>query len=199
MHKAYASTFVAYLLNALQEPQQIRQIILFGSAARGDAKRDSDIDVFIELKKKDKKLEQAIEKVKDSFFMSREALLFKTRGIENPFHVIAGNLDEWKDLRKSIESTGIVLYGPYTEARAEGKKYLLISWERVRKNRGAFLNAVYGFSVKGKRYLGLLDKVKGKKVGKSCILLPVSEADKFLARAKHYKVNARVWEVYASL
>src|SRR3989344_3947103 len=158
MHKAYASAFTAYLLKGLKEPKEIKNIILFGSSARGDITKDSDIDIFIETDSKSKKIEERINKALKEFDSSREAIQFKLLGTDSTINLIIGSLSEWKDLKKSIESTGIVLYGPYLSSNLSGKKHLLISWEATGKNRGAFLNKIYGFKIKDKKYSGMIEK-----------------------------------------
>lgn len=63
--KAYASYFVSYLLNNLGD-SDINKIILFGSVARGEISKDSDVDIFIDVKRKDKKFEKKVEKDRKS-------------------------------------------------------------------------------------------------------------------------------------
>ncbi|MBU0761096.1 MAG: nucleotidyltransferase domain-containing protein [Nanoarchaeota archaeon] len=196
MIKAYASYFVSYLLKELKNDEKIKSIILFGSGARGEAVRDSDIDIFVDVKKKNKLFEKEIEKLLKSFNKSRESLIFKSKGVDNKINVIVGKLDEWKDLRKSIESTGIILYGRYNFGGKGEKKHAVIFWQGIGKNRGAFLNKLYGFSVKGKRYKGLVESLGGKKLGKSSIMIPVEHREEVVKVLKKYEVNAKIVEVY---
>ena len=100
--KAYASYFVSFLINNLDDFSNLRAIILFGSSARGDADKDSDVDIFIDIKKSNKNEEKKINKILEDFYKSREALLFKTQGIDNKINLIVGRLDEWKELKESI-------------------------------------------------------------------------------------------------
>src|SRR3989344_2329987 len=113
MIKAYASYFVSYLLNEVKDFSDISSIILFGSAARDDATKKSDVDLFIDVKANNKKIEKEINGIVESFYKSREALLFRTKGIDNKINLIIGKIGEWKELKDSIESYGIVLYGHY--------------------------------------------------------------------------------------
>ncbi|MGD9275675.1 MAG: nucleotidyltransferase domain-containing protein [Candidatus Pacearchaeota archaeon] len=197
MIKSYASYFVSFLLDNLGNFSNIKKIILFGSAAKGEAKKQSDVDIFIEVKKKNKTFEKEINKIKQDFYKSREALIFKAKKINNKINIIVGKLDEWPDLKKSIESTGIVLYGNYiSESKKAGKKYSVFFWDNIKKNRGAFLNKIYGFNLKGKKYPGLLEKINGKKLGKSSIMIPIENREEIIKLFKHYKVNAKVIEVY---
>ena len=196
MHKAYALAFVAYIFKELNESKLIKKVILFGSGSRNEATKQSDIDIFIETDKKDKKLENKINSLVKDFYSTREYIQFKLIGISNPIHIITGNLNEWKELKKSIESTGIILYAPYTSSEVSGKKNLLISWDNIGKNRGAFLNKLYGFTIKGKKYLGLIEKYNGRKIGKSSIILPIEYKDEIFDMIKKYKVNATFIQVY---
>lgn len=198
MLKAYASYFVAYLLDNMKYLEEIERIVLFGSVARGDSTKESDIDLFIEVKKKTKKLESEIKDIESNFYQSREASLFKVKGINNTFSIKIGNLREWKDLYKSIASTGIVLYGCYEakEIPSGMRHSVIIFWGKTGKNRGAFLNKLYGFNVGKKHYSGLIEKYEGKKLGKSCILMPLQFKDEIIKLLKKYKVEGKVIEMF---
>lgn len=197
MIKSYASYFVSYLLFNLKNSDNISKIILFGSVAKNEADKKSDVDIFIEVKKKTKKFEREIEKIIDDFYKSREALIFKSKKIDNKINVLVGKLDEWKELEKSIESTGIVLYGGYVSSgKVKARKYAVFFWDKIGKNRGAFLNKVYGFSSKKKKHKGLIEILKGRKLGKSSIMIPVEHREEIVKLLKHYKVNSKIIEVY---
>lgn len=196
MIRAYASYFASYLLANLKEKENIKKIILFGSAARNEATKESDVDIFIEIRKESQKIKKEIEKILESFYKSRESLLFKSKGIDNKINLIIGRLDKWRDLKKSIESTGIVLYGKYVSRGVSEKKHVIIFWNKIEKNRGAFLNKIYGVKVKGKHYSGLIEKLTGKKLGKSCIIIPIESKDEILKLIKTHKVHAKIIEVY---
>ena len=153
MIKSYASYFVSYLLYELGDYSNIKNVILFGSVSTGNATSKSDVDIFIEVKKDNSNFKKNVENVLEKFYKSREALIFKNKGIDNKINVLIGKLNDWKDLKKSIESTGIVLYGPFIASGSlKGKKYIIISWDKIGRNRGAFLNKIYGFKVGEKKY-----------------------------------------------
>ena len=196
MIKAYASYFSSYLLANLKEKESIQKIILFGSAAKNEATKESDIDIFIEIKKENQKIKKEIEKISKNFYKSRESLLFKSKGVDNKINLIIGRLDKWRDLKKSIESTGIVLYGKYVPFDISGKKHIIIFWDKIEKNRGAFLNKIYGVKIKEKHYQGLIEKLGGRKLGKSSMMVPIENKDEILNLIKIYKVNAKIIEVY---
>lgn len=200
MIKKYASYFAAFLLNNLDEKnlENIERIVLYGSVARGEADEESDVDIFIEVRREGKKFSNEINKFVEMFYRSREATLFKLKGIENKINVKIGKLKDWKELYGSIASDGIVLYGPYEAKKmpSGAKHYVIIYWDKIGKNRGAFLNRIYGFSVKGKRYEGFLEKFEGRRLGKSCIILPASHKKEVVVLLKDYKVNAKIFEVF---
>jgi predicted nucleotidyltransferase len=193
---SYASYFVSYLINNIKTIDNIKQIILFGSVARGENTKESDVDIFVDALKKSKLFEKELDRVRREFYNSREALIFKNKGVDNVINLTVGRIEDWKKLKKSIESTGILLYGNYVSSGASGKKHALIFWDKIEKNRGAFLNKVYGFNSNKKRYEGMIEKLNGRKAGKSSIIVPVEHREEFVRVMKEYGVNAKILEVY---
>ena len=198
---SYAGYFVAYLLDKLEQTgkiENIERIVLYGSVAKGEAGKESDIDIFIEVKKKNIKFEKEVQRIEQNFYQSREAALFKTKGIDNRFSIKIGILKEWKELYRSIASTGIVLYGKYEakELPTGVKHFVIVFWDKIGKNRGAFLNKLYGFKIRGRRYEGLLEKFEGRKLGKSCVMLPVQHKGELFRLIKKHKAQAHVLEVF---
>mgnify|MGYP000315434851 CR=1 FL=1 len=194
---SYASTFASFLIREVREEFSDR-IILYGSVAKGEATAKSDVDIFIDTKSK--KIEKEIKEIIDRFYKSRESALFKVQGVDNELSIKVGELERWESLHHSIMSDGIILWGKY-----EGKEVLsgsihslIFSWDKIEKNRGAFLNKLYGFSVKGKKYPGLLEKFEGEKVGKSSIIVPMKFREEFIVVFKKYKVKVRQKEVFVS-
>ncbi len=196
--KSYASYFTAYFMDNFKFLEEIERIVLFGSVARDQAEKESDVDIFIEVRKKTKKLEEETKNTLEKFYKSREAILFKTKGIDNKINIKIGKLEDWKELYRSIASEGIVLYGKYEakELPSGVRHFIIIFWEKIGKNRGAFLNKIYGFKVKGKNYQGLLDKFSGKKLGKSCIMIPINYKEDIFKLIKNYGANAKSIEVF---
>lgn len=181
---------------------KINSVILFGSVAQGRVDKDSDIDLFFDTNIREKqrnKLRPKIRKLISQFRMSQEALKFKLKGISNEISFFVGNLEEWSDLKKSISATGIVLYGKYRgETTKTGlKHHLLVFWKAEGKKRTAFLNKLYGYKIKGKKYSGLIERRKGIKIGKSAAMMPVESKDVFFKTLEKYNINYSVIEVFA--
>lgn len=198
MLKNYAAYFVAYLINNLKNIENIERIVLYGSSAKGEATKESDVDIFIEIKKQTKRFEHEVKDVEKKFYQSREAILFKSKDIENKFSIKLGKLKEWKDLYQGIASTGIVLYGPYEaqELPSGVKHFIIIFWQKIGKNRGSFLNKLYGFKVKNKHYAGIISKYDGTKLGKSCIMLPIQYKKHIFKLLVEHKVEAKTIEIF---
>lgn len=200
MLKAYASYFAAYLMDNLNKSVRanIERIILFGSVAKEEATKDSDVDIFIELKKQNKQTEKSIINIINEFYKSKDAMLFKVRGVDNKINIKLGKLKEWEELYTSVASTGIILYGPYEakELPSGVKHSIIIFWDEIKKNRGAFLNKIYGFNVNEKHYNGLLESMNGKKIGKSSIMMPIEHKNEIFKLLEKYKVKAKIIEVF---
>ena|SRR3989344_3763474 len=198
MLKNYASYFVSYLLNNLKNINNIERIVLYGSVAKEETTKDSDIDIFIEVKKDTKKFEKDIKDIEKNFYQSRESTIFKSKEIDNMFSIKIGKLKEWKELSRGIASTGIILYGPYEtkELPSTIKHFIIIFWNKIGKNRGSFLNKLYGVKIKQKYYEGLIAKLNGKKIGKSCIMLPIQYKNDIFKLLKEHEVEAKNLEVF---
>ena len=175
--------------------KDIDRIILYGSVAKGNAMKNSDVDIFIDTKKD---LKKEVSDIIDEFYKSREALLFKTKRIENEINVKTGELKNWRELHRSITSTGVTLWGRYEalEKPIGSQHKIIFYWDKIEKNRGAFLNKIYGFKSGEKRYTGLLEKINGGKIGKSSIILPIEHKEEIIGLLKKYGVHAKTIEVF---
>ena len=67
---AYSYDFVSFLLEKTRYLDKINSIILFGSVAREEAGKNSDVDIFMDIISKDKKIENEIKKIKENFYDS---------------------------------------------------------------------------------------------------------------------------------
>src|SRR3989344_649456 len=88
---AYASAFVSFVLPKLEN---IKEIVLFGSVAREDASKNSDIDLFFDVEKDEKKIRNIIEKELNKFYKSRISEAWRLKGIANEIRPNIGNLNE---------------------------------------------------------------------------------------------------------
>ncbi|MFH1065623.1 MAG: nucleotidyltransferase domain-containing protein [Nanoarchaeota archaeon] len=183
---SYASSFASFVIGHA-DLSKIKNIILFGSAARGEAGDDSDIDIFI-----DGSLSQAqADRLVTQFSRTDAFKKWKLLGINNEIKPIAGNLDEWLDLKQSIIADGIVLYGKFKEMPENAKPMVLFSWEEIKpnSNRVLFNKRMFGFNHYGKRYEGLLAQINGKKIGKGAVIVPDEKHKEVLELFKRHDVK----------
>lgn len=195
---SYAVDFCSFLLQKTLYRPQIKSIILFGSVAREEAGKESDVDLFIDLIKDDPKIAKEIEKIQEDFLKSTKYKNYwQLLGIENSIKVTMGTLGHWKQLQPSLLSNGITLYGKYLKMPSEGRHTVFLVWENVKPNskRVLFNKQLLGYTYYQKFYLGLLQKYKGEKLGKGCIAVPLEHSTEFLKLFRKYKVNVKIKKV----
>ena len=76
---AYAQAFVSFILPKIDA----KEIILFGSVARGEADKNSDIDLFFDVDKDENKIKEIIKEELNKFYKSKIAESWFLRGIKN--------------------------------------------------------------------------------------------------------------------
>jgi len=195
---SYVIDFVSFLMQKIKEKSEIKQIILFGSIAREEANIESDVDIFVDIIRENKALEEQIKKISDDF---KESTKYKNYwrplGINNEIKTIVGKLENWKDLQSSIIANGIVLYSKFKPEIKEGKHKAFFIWENVNPNnkRVLFNKQLLGYKQNGKFYQGLLQKYEGERMGKGCILVPLEHATQFHNLFKKYKITVKIKKV----
>ena len=111
---SYITDFLSLLYFKKNFLDRISSIILFGSVARGDFDKKSDVDIFIDVKNKDnvRKVEEIIDLALNEFELKARDV-WHIRNIKNPIKCIVGVLkdERWSELRKDIQSYGVVLFG----------------------------------------------------------------------------------------
>lgn len=195
---AYALDFTSFLMEKLGGgAEKINSIILFGSVARGEASEKSDIDIFVDLVSDEKRMEKSIERIAGEFF---ESAIFrkywKLMGIKNEINCISGRLDEWKDIKRSIISDGIILYGKYKGRTKEGKKYAILSWKSIKPEtkRAGFNKKMFGYKQRGKLYSGVLQKYSGEKLD-NAVLVPIEHANDAIRLFRKMRITVKIRNV----
>ncbi|MBI2140307.1 nucleotidyltransferase domain-containing protein [Candidatus Woesearchaeota archaeon] len=193
---SYAAGFVSFLL---KREENIAGVILFGSVARGDFDRESDIDLFIETDEPKKN----IQNILDLYEKSEDSKKFRLSGIENSLALKVGKLEEWPSLRRSIQSDGIVLFGHFTEL-PEGLKHCLqvkvMVRGKERKEKVRLWRMLYGYKQKvGKKIFtsqGIIEKCGGKKVSPGVFIIPIEKSKDIESFLNENKIGLRVTDVY---
>lgn len=195
---AYASSFVSFVLSKLDE---VKEIILFGSVVRGEATKESDIDLFfnIEYKTKEKEIKEIIEKEKEKFYKSKIAEVWFLRGIKNPINISVGNLDEWKSLKRSIVSEGMVLYGKYKETPENLKGFVIFNIPPIKNiaKRNKIIRNLFGRKEKNYSTNGLVKNLNGKKLNVSSFIVQIEHSKKIVEFLGKEKTNYTFFEFWS--
>lgn len=195
---SYASDFVSFLIQNMKDLNQIESIILFGSTARGEAEKNSDVDIFIDVLNNEDKIAKEANKIKEKFFDSvKFKKYWELIGINNDINLVVGKLDKWP-LKDSMLGNSVILYQKYTPKLKEGKSMVILSWEKIEPDsRRVMLNKkLFGFKYRKKFYEGLIQKYKGRKLGSNVIIFPVEHLNFFLKSIHYYKVPAKIIRVF---
>ncbi len=193
---AYALDAASFIIEKVGTAH-IKQIILFGSVARGTETKESDVDIFIDT---DKNIEETVKKTLASFYESRKYTMYwKLLGITHDINPMVGDLDQWA-LKRSIISEGIVLYGLY-HGKITGKTYTLffISVPKKRSQQVKHWRALYGYTQKvgKKRYAspGIVSHLQGKKVSPGVIMVPSHAAAELMRYLHKHRIKYRLIEL----
>ena len=194
---AYALDFASYLLSKL-ENGEINRIILHGSVARGDFDEESDIDLFIDIN--DIKFEKRIAKLLENYYKTNSYKEWELKGLTNEISLISGKLDsdEWKDLKRAIMNTGIMLYGKYKSDIEKVKHYTIFSFENIKPDskRVSIFRKIFGFKIGKKKYPGMAEKINAIKLGKGDILVPIEHTLELKKFFQEKKVSVKLYDVW---
>lgn len=191
---AYAEQYASFLLYNLDQPyyENIKEIILFGSVSRGEATTESDVDIFINVFKENKRLVEKIEHLTKKFYDTEFFRLWKLLGVENDIKTIVGIVDGW-DLKLSIIANGIILYGKYQQGINNGEPQVILYWNKIKpESRRVLLSKkLYGYSYKNKKYEGIFSLAKATKLSSNCIITPLMTFELVIKIFKELKISYR--------
>lgn len=191
---AYSMDFVSFLLENI-EIRDIKNIILFGSVVRDESAKGSDADIFIDILNSEKYYRDIIPRIEDKFFKSYRFLNYwKLKGVENNFNIIIGELNQWKELKNSVISNGIILYSKFKEYPEGGKHKVLFSFEKIKpeSKRVTLFKNIFGYKKNNKEYQGLLQKYNGMKIGSGSIMVPLESYNIFHKLFKKYLIKVKI-------
>ncbi len=196
---SYALCFVSFLLDS-KASKKIDKIILFGSVARGNFDKESDIDIFVDSTEE---IKNEVEKQLKLFKGSEIHRKWKLKGIKNEISLKCGKLEDWA-LKRDVLSDGITLYGKYKDVPKDAKYYLMIKLKfskMERKQKIKIWRRLYGYAQKvgTKRYesRGLVSTLGGKKIEKSLVLVPMENRGEIIRYLNREKIDYEVREVWS--
>ncbi len=194
---AYAIDFTSFLVQKSKNMGRIRNIILFGSVSRFEADKNSDIDLFIDVVNNEEEIEQESHKILKGFYSSVKFMNYwGLLHIKNKFKLSFGDINKW-ELKNSIISNGITLYGKYRSLPAKGKHAVLFSFENIQPNpKRVMLNKkIFGYSHSGKRYKGLLEEYGGTRLSKGTVLVPVEHTIIFMKVFRDFRIAVKIKKI----
>ena len=191
---AYAAAFCSFLIERIEN---IRYIILFGSVSRGDADKESDIDIFIDTSSENK---NRINNILSEFYKSKINELWKLKGIKNPISLIVGNIEskEWADLKRSIITDGIILFGKYKSEPEKLRHYMLFSYSNVKdaKKRVNLHRKLFGYNVDSRYYDGIVSKSDGIRHGSGSFSVPIEKYKEVRNVFREMKITPKIMEIW---
>ncbi len=190
----YSGDFVSFLLENIDK-SKIERIILFGSVSREDADEDSDVDLFVET---NFKIGKTIEKLKSDFFDSiRFKNYWSLKGVKNDIKIKTGKLDEWEDIKNSIISNGVILYGKFESMPKNSIHKTIFSWENIKpeSKRVLLFKRLFGYKAESKEYPGLMDKYYGEKLSKGSIMVDTKNSNLFMKIFKEMKITVKIRKI----
>ncbi len=195
---SYAFDFVSFFIQNFKNIESIKSIILFGSVARGEATKKSDVDIFIDVTKDKKKIEKQTKKIVDKFFNSAKIKdYWNLLDINNNINVIVDKLDKWK-LKDSMLGSSIILYQKFVPKLENGKNKVILSWGKVEQNsQRVMLNKkLSGYKHNKKHYKGLIEEFGGEKIGANVIIINTEQLDLFLKVFRKFGVAVKIQRVF---
>lgn len=184
---------LASLKKELFKIKVINAVVLFGSFARGDySLRHSDVDLmlFLDKTEKDESLEEELRKKILSLSLSKNLnvhVLFQYQKIEG----------EEKSLMLTIGKEGQVLFSRCSLIISHNllglKEYFLIKFDTAKikpviKNK--LQRFLYGYTIKGKHYVGVVGDEKVMSAGKGAIIVSQELLPKILLFAQKLGIKA---------
>ena len=187
---------------ALAAVPDVRSVVLFGSAARGSATEESDIDLFIDCSR-------------DAEDAAWKVILALDRRFQVEFSVIFYRPEERetfdKQFLESIVRQGRVLFGSLpllTPAQLDLQPLRLVSYRTGKlspRKRAQFLREVDGYETRKRvgrktyvvRKPGFLKEVGGWRVGRGAVVVPEESIEPFDELLRRYGATRHIIAIWS--
>jgi len=164
--------------------------------ARQEATEKSDIDLFFDTSGKniERKINNAIKEFYNSVKYKK---YWELKGVKNEIKATIGRLEDWEELKVSVVSNGVVLYGKFEEIPDKGKLMTLFVFENIEpETKRAELNKkLFGYIQRKRKYPGLIEKTNSKRLGKGCIYVSQENSIQFEKLFKGMKIPVKIKKV----
>ncbi len=203
---AYIYDFLSILFDKVKEREKIRNIILFGSFARGNPRKESDIDLFIDVEGRNKAEVEALVRESVNEFELKIERTWKLKGVTNPIVPIVDDLnkEQWKELKQEMQSYSLVLYGRYSESEKDTEPSILIKYDLSKlkqKDKMKVIRKLHGYTLqRGKKVYrkeGIINDLKAEKIS-NAILTNQENYRTIMSVLKKYKVHLKKVEMTSS-
>lgn len=187
------NSLINMLKKELPKIEGINAVVLFGSFARGDfSLRHSDVDimVFIDKIDKDKDLEEKIRKKVIDVSLGRGIsvhTIFQYKKLE----------EEDKSLMMTIANEGRALFSRKTLVISNNllglKSYFLVKFDTAKVKpviKNKLQRFLYGYTINGKKYKGVVDGENIINAGKGAIIVPEDMLKKVLYYSQSVGIKA---------
>ena len=179
-------------VNQVKKIKAVKQMALFGSVARGEDRRDSDIDIAI-----------IYDDTENKFSLMKKVNEYKIEKIQTTFINIK-DLDKETELMGVLSGEGLLLYGRpivIKEKKELVPKVLVVyslaglpQTEKVKVSR-ALYGSISKSAYQEKKYLtetkGLVSEVGIEKISKGVLLLNREKSPKLVNMLKRFKVKVQ--------
>lgn len=193
---AYSLAFISFVIPKIDP---VKEIILFGSVARKENTKESDIDLFFNLERKadQDKIKEVISEELKKFYKSKIAEIWSLKEVKNTINVNVGKLEEWK-LKRSIISDGICLYGKYKEIPQNMKDFVFFNISPIRDiaKRNRIIREIFGRKEKKYSKNGILASLNGKKISPSAFIIPKDKANQIITFLSKEKIDYQFFELW---
>ncbi|MEK6927189.1 MAG: nucleotidyltransferase domain-containing protein [Nanoarchaeota archaeon] len=179
-----ASAFVSFIIPKIK----VEEIILFGSVARDEADKNSDVDIFIDVKENEKEVEKIIKKELLKFYKSQIYDKWRIKEINNELSVKVGDINNW-ELKEIIKQEGIILYGK-NKSNDNLIDYTYFNLKPIKNiaKRNKTIRFLYGRKEKNKETKGIIEKI-GKKLNALSFIVLTNQSREIIDILRKEKVE----------
>ncbi|NIU82725.1 MAG: hypothetical protein GWN31_04680 [Candidatus Thorarchaeota archaeon] len=182
------------IVNAIKTVDGVIGIILFGSVTRGKADEGSDIDLLVLFENEDKMRRNEWEvtrRIPSNLFTQSICACASTLERMNPVFI------------QSVLEDGLILYAQHPlvlrSRLANALACLIVTYslENLPQKEKQKVNyELFGRRVAERRYLGLVEELGGRRLGRGCFLIPKENAEVVLNTLNAHDAKYESMEVY---